>query len=266
MSSIRSVHHTLRPLLTTVADDLARETGVIQRERIFRGRTLEQTLVFGWLEQPDASLSQLATMAARLGVAVSPQALDQRFTPALVTCLNRLLDAVQSEVIAAPPVAMLLLRQFSAVYLLDTTIVQVPATFAATWPGTGGTHGSGQAALKVSTMLDLLSGRLLGPLRYAGRTHDQTAAQTHPPIPCGTLRISDRAYFDLSTMAALDALGSFWILRAKIGTLLKPRHASWVSRPFGEALHARMASSTIATHESLGPWRIPRSIPTHPAS
>jgi Transposase DDE domain len=220
MSSIRSIDRHLRPLLTTVADDLARATGLIQRQRTFSGSTLLQTFLFGWLENPDASLSQLATMAARLGVAVSPQALDQRFTPPFITFLDRLLDQLRPEVVAAPPVAIPLLRQFTAVYLLDTTQVQLPEAWMERWPGCGGRHGSGQAALKLSTMLDLLTGRLLGPLRHAGRVHDQTAAHAHSPLPSGSLRISDRAYFDLVTLQQLDALGSFWILRPRVGTLL----------------------------------------------
>jgi hypothetical protein len=220
MSSIRSIERHLRPLLTTVADDLARETGLIQRQRTFRGSTLLQTFLFGWLENPDASLSQLATMAARLDVPVSPQALDQRFTPTFVTFLDRLLDALRPEVVAAPPVAIPLLRQFSAVYLLDTTQLALPDEAAAVWPGCGGSHGSGQAALKLSTLLDLVSGRLLGPLRHAGRVHDQRAAQDHPGVPSGTLRITDRAYFDLETLRKLDKLDSFWIVRPKIDTIL----------------------------------------------
>ena len=220
MSSIRSIDRHLRPVLTTVADDLARETGLIQRQRTFSGSTLLQTFLFGWLENPDASLSQLATMAARLDVPVSPQALDQRFTPAFVTFLDCLFDQLHSEVVAGPPVAIPLLRQFSAVYLLDTTQLSLPEVWAERWPGTGGSHGSGQAALKLSTPLDLLSGRMLGPLRHAGRVHDQTAAQKHPPLPSGTLRITDRAYFDLETLKGLDKLHSFWIVRPKIGTVL----------------------------------------------
>jgi hypothetical protein len=267
MTSIGTIARELRPLLTTVADQLAQESGVIQRQRTFTGSTLLQTLLFGWLENPDASLSQLTTMAARLDVAVSPQALDQRFTPALVTFLDRLLDQLRPEVVAAPPVAIPLLRQFSAVYLLDATIVPLPDEWAARWPGVGGTNASGQAALKLSTMLDLLSGRLLGPLRQAGRVHDHRAAQAHPAVPTGTLRLSDRAYFDLAALAQLDRLGSYWIMRPKIGTLLYlPDETLMV----GSALAAWLAAQA---HTPLdlpvllgGRQRLPARLIAEPAS
>lgn len=244
MASIRSIDRHLRPLLTTVADDLARETGLIQRQRTFSGSTLLQTFLFGWLENPDATLTQLTTMAARLGVPVSPQALDQRFTSAFITFLDRLLDQLQPEIVAAPPVAIPLLRQFSAVYLLDTTQLALPDRWAERWPGTGGSAGSGQAALKLSTLVDLLTGRLLGPLRHPGRVHDQTAAQDHPPVPTGTLRISDRGYFDLERLKQLDRLGSFWILRPKIGTLLSlPTETLMIGRPLADWLDEQPADT-----------------------
>jgi len=66
-------------LFTSRADWLAYSTGFIRRARAFDGRTFLQTLVFGWLRRPRASLEHLA---GDLGI--SRQALDQRFTPAAV--------------------------------------------------------------------------------------------------------------------------------------------------------------------------------------
>jgi hypothetical protein len=44
--------------------------------------TFNQTLVFGFLANPQATLEELTQTAATLGVEISPQALDQRFTAA----------------------------------------------------------------------------------------------------------------------------------------------------------------------------------------
>jgi len=59
----------------------------------FTPSTLVQTLVFGWLAYPDATVEQLAQIAGRLGVDVSPQAIDQRFTDATATLLQQVLTA-----------------------------------------------------------------------------------------------------------------------------------------------------------------------------
>ena len=83
MSSVTQVSQQLQFILEERADELARETGCIQRERKFSGADLVQTLVFGWQRHPDASLEQLASTAAVADVLVSDTAVDKRFTPAM---------------------------------------------------------------------------------------------------------------------------------------------------------------------------------------
>src|SRR5947199_4482850 len=98
MSTLVQILPALYLLFTVRADYLADSTGFIRRVRGFTGSQFLQTLVFGWLQNPRASLEHLAF---RLGL--SRQALDQRFTPAAVAfCKAVLLEAVQ-KVISAPP-------------------------------------------------------------------------------------------------------------------------------------------------------------------
>ena len=130
MSSIAvaSVATDLHHLFTVEADLLGRTSGCIQRQRQFSGATLIQTLIGGWGADPDASLSGLTRLAASRGVASSPQALDQRFTPALLTFLAHLLSRVLTRVMgAAAPAAVPLLAHFSAVEVLDATTLSLPA-------------------------------------------------------------------------------------------------------------------------------------------
>src|SRR5713101_4356345 len=56
MMSVSQVEHCLKHILEERANVLARETGCIERQRKFSGADLLQTLVFGWLSHPDASL------------------------------------------------------------------------------------------------------------------------------------------------------------------------------------------------------------------
>ena len=81
MCNLTSLAQTLQTLLTTEAEQAARQTGCVRRVRILNGATFVQTLVLGWLHQPDASLDALAEFAADLGADLTPQALDQRLTP-----------------------------------------------------------------------------------------------------------------------------------------------------------------------------------------
>ncbi|HEU5383033.1 MAG TPA: hypothetical protein VFV38_47105 [Ktedonobacteraceae bacterium] len=60
MANVAQVEQALKHILEERANVLARETGCIERQRKFSGSDLLQTLVFGWLSHPDASLQRLA--------------------------------------------------------------------------------------------------------------------------------------------------------------------------------------------------------------
>src|SRR5262249_15052898 len=105
----------MREVLTSSADAAAKTTQFVQRTSRLGGATFSPTLAFGFLGNPQASLEELAQTAATLGVPITPQALDQRFTPAAAACLEQVLRAAITRVIAADPVAIPLLERFAAV-------------------------------------------------------------------------------------------------------------------------------------------------------
>jgi ribosomal protein L34 len=78
MVSVAELTATLQPLFTTVADRAARESGFIQRVRTLTGASFVQSLVFGWLGNPDASLADLTHTAAACDTPLSRQGLAQR--------------------------------------------------------------------------------------------------------------------------------------------------------------------------------------------
>jgi hypothetical protein len=88
MKSVAQVEHCLNHMLEERATILARETGCIKRHRTFSGADLLQTLVFGWLGHPDASLETLASMAAIRQVQVTNTALHKRFTKSCAQFLH----------------------------------------------------------------------------------------------------------------------------------------------------------------------------------
>ncbi len=62
----------------------------VQRSRTAKvtGSIFAQSLVFGWLADPDAGPDSVAQTAAAVGEQITPQALDQRFMPAAAMCLR----------------------------------------------------------------------------------------------------------------------------------------------------------------------------------
>jgi hypothetical protein len=226
MESIDHFIHRFQTLFTLTANRLAHETGVIQRQRKLSGAALIQTLVFGWLNQPGATVTQLTQMAALRGVVVTPQALDQRFTPELGTCLERFFAAAVSELCGGPeaePVAIPLLQRFTGVWILDSTTLSLPTEAAERWPGCGGRPGEGLAAVKVTTQVDLVRGRFAAPELTSGRTPDRATALQHAALPVGSLRLSDLGYFTLAVFRRLDAEQSFFLTRVPVNvTLVTP--------------------------------------------
>lgn len=212
---------TLQDLLTTQARDAAQESGWVRRRRRFDGATLVQTLVLGWLHQPRAPLDALVEVAADLGVEVSPQALDQRFTPAASHCLARLLTLALQRVVAAAPVAVALLERFAGVYLYDSTIRALPAALVGQFPGSGrGADGERPAALKCQVELELSTGALDLQVEPA-RPADVRSELVRRPLPAGALRLADRGYLDLARLADDTAAGVFWVSRLQSGMLVE---------------------------------------------
>lgn len=216
MTTVTKVVQAMQTILTHTADQAAQLTRFVQRRSKLSGAAFVQTLVFGWLANPQASLEELAQTAATRGVRISPQGLEQRFTPAAAQCLREVLQAGLATLIAADPVAIPLLRRFEGVYLVDSSVISLPAALAEVWPGSGGSSGP-RAALKLQVRLELSRGQLELALQ-AGRAHDCTTPWQS--VPAGALRLADLGYFDLGILAQLQAQGSYWLTRVKAGTQL----------------------------------------------
>lgn len=220
MATIPDVARALRAVLTEAADAAAAASGFVRRRSKLTGSGFVRTLVFGWLANPAATLEELSQTSALLGVPVSPQALDQRFTPTAAACLEAVLGVAVGSVIAADPVAVPLLRRFRGVYVQDSTTIGLPGALAEHFPGCGNasTPAAQSAALKLQVRLELTTGALDGPVPHAGRTHDRAAPAVGAPLPPGALRLADLGYFSLDSLGALAADGVFWLARLQVQT------------------------------------------------
>ena len=220
MSTIPQVAHALNVLLNSTADAAARRTNFVQRRSKLTGARFVQSLVFGWLKNPRASLEELTQTTAALGVGITPQGLDQRFGPKAAATLEQVLQAAVTRVIAGQPAAIPLLQRFSSVVLLDSSIVTLPDALAHVWSGTGSRTGQGKAALKIQVRLDLCTGALAGPFLQDGRCHDRTSPLQKDPLPPGSLRLADLGYFSLETLGDLTRQGVFYLSRLQAQTLV----------------------------------------------
>jgi Transposase DDE domain len=222
-TTVADLAATLQAVFTTDADDAAAAAGVVRRRRLLSGATFVQTVTFGWLANPDAALDELAELAADLGSPVSPQALDQRFTPPAVACLSRTLDAALLRLVRACPVAAPVLERFAGVYARDCSTIALPGALAGAWPGCG--HGNPavpSAAVKLHVGVELTGGQLEGLSLQPGRTSDRCCAGTHAPLPEGALLLEDLGFFDVPRLRHYADQGAWVLSRAPTRLLVRP--------------------------------------------
>jgi hypothetical protein len=222
MSSIPQVAAAMQHVLTRRAKELEREIGFVQRSTAqLDGPTFAQTTVFGWMDSPEASYPQLRHVAASLDVAVSTQAVEQRFGAESAALLRELLQEAVGEVLCSETRAPEVLSRFNGVYVQDGTIISLPPELRDEWGGCGGsTSEAGQSSLRVQVRLDLVQGGMQGPWLQAGREAERSGQAHQTPLPQGCLYDVDTGYFTLGEMRAYGKAGCYWLTAAKAGTLL----------------------------------------------
>jgi len=263
-----SVADHLESLFNDVADRLARPTQFVQRASKLGGSEFARTLVFAWLQNPQATLEELAQAATDLGVPISPQGLDQRFGPRAAAFLEGLLHEAVLRVVQADPVAVPVLQRFpGGVCLLDSTSLTLPAAFARAWRGCGVQVDQEGAGIKAQVRLNLTDGTLTGPFLQPACQSDRTYTRHLPPLPEGALQLTDLGYFSVDALDALEDQGVCWLTRIKVttrlhdanGTVRTPaaflaqQSADTIDVPIRLGLHQRLPCRLIA-------WRAPPSL------
>ena len=208
MEILSQVALAMQTVLTETANQLAKETGLIKRQRKLSGASFAQALVFGWLSNPDATLDQLAQTSSAIGVDVTPEAMFQRFTPDASEFLGRLLDVSVEAIIATEPVAIDVLSRFEGVYLLDSSIISLPDQLADIWQGCGGQPKNTAASVKLSACWEMRSGEIQLSLE-SGRTQDKSSSLSTQSLPASALRIADLGYFSLKRLAEMNEEGTY---------------------------------------------------------
>lgn len=218
MRILAKVGGALQRLFGEIAQTAAQESGVIQRARKFNALSLARTFVLGFLQDPKASDEKLAQMAVQCGAAVTPQAIEQRHTPRLVDFLERLFRDATKLVVGSNKALAPILERFTSVTVIDSSTITLPDEMQEKFRGCGGSYGSGAAAMKLQTELDLRSGALTHVEIEQGRSPDAATSRQAARRGKGSLRISDLGYFALAVFATMTAAGEYFLSRLQFGT------------------------------------------------
>jgi hypothetical protein len=213
----------MQHVLTTAAQSADTKLHYTKRpdQAKFSASTLVQTLVLGWLAHPDATVEQLSQSAARVGVDVTAQAIDQRFTLATAALLQQVLSASLQHLIASDGLSIPILQRFTGVRIHDSTTIVLPDALAELWAGCGGSTTTHTAsALKCGVQLDLLTGTLSGLDLADGRASDQRLGVQQAPLPKGSLRLADLGFYDLGVLGSLSAAEVYWLSKLEPTALI----------------------------------------------
>jgi hypothetical protein len=183
------IENALRQVLEHDANTLARETGFVQRQRKLTGSTFAQMMVFGAASNPCPTYTDWTQAAARAGTTLTPQGIEQRFTPQAAHFLYALLQRFVGRVITlCTPAVAPLLQRFAGVYIKDSTVISLPKGLVSLWQGAGGSAGA-TAAVKLQVRWNFGTGQLDGPTLQPARCHDRATPYGRDDLPAGELGV-----------------------------------------------------------------------------
>jgi hypothetical protein len=205
-------------LLETKAHTLSRESGFVQRRSKMTGACFVQTLVLGWLDNPQASLNQLVQVSRELGVTISVPGLQQRFSKQGVVFLQGMVAAALTEFQQSTRLPAAVLRHFRAVNIVDSSLIQLPDELQCYFRGSH--HHNRRAALKLQLSFDYLSGQLNAVEIQAGRSPDQNSLLPEIWAHPDSLTVMDLGFFKKTRFDRIARAGAYFLSRLQLQTAL----------------------------------------------
>ena len=204
MTTITQLSEELQRLLRERADEVAIRTQFVKRKRIVSGSDFVQGLVFGLMNEPNATRRQLHMAYSRNSPQrITAEGFDQRFRVETVRFLQCMVEeALKLRLQIEMGKSFGIMGQFNGVYVLDGTKVWV-----------------NEVQQHLLTRLNLTTGEMIWQ-QTEEKCHENHFALTHAPLPAGALRLADLGFFHLDTFAQLSQDGVHWLTRYKTRTRL----------------------------------------------
>jgi len=230
-------------------EDLSRTTGFVQRRSKMTGAQFMKTLVLGWAANPEASLNELVQRSAQLGVAISEAGLQQRINDQAIEFLRAMFTASVGQFREQIRLPRAVLRQFSQVNIVDSSLVSLPDDLQAEFKGFN-TPGSAASA-KLQLSFDYLTGDFNAIQVEDGRVPDQNC-----PLPLryakpASLTLFDLGYVKFDQLQALNQQDASYITR--LATRIVVYHHMDDQQPFDlvEFLHRQPDHGEIEVYIGL---------------
>jgi len=209
------IEQALESLFHEMAERWAISVGFVQRRSKITGSAFAQMLVFGFLNQPEATYTDLQQTLQLQGVQASPQAIEERMTPQAASLMRHLLEEMVAMVVhGEQECEMPILSSFNGVYLQDGSVLTLPEELQKEWQGSR--HVGAEAGMRVQLRINWSNGQVTGPWLQDARASENRgqASIEETALPPGALYVTDNGYLILKRMRTLDEQGIFWLTPA----------------------------------------------------
>ena len=113
MNTIAHIAKAMQAVLTIQADRWGWKVGFVQRTGKLSGGGFAQILVLGFMAHPQATYEDLSQSAPLVGLSISPQGLEQRFSLEAVELMEQVLNDAVAQVIPSPSATLPILQRFA---------------------------------------------------------------------------------------------------------------------------------------------------------
>jgi hypothetical protein len=201
----------VQEILTTISKGAEQTSGFVERRSKMDGVVFIQTWVLGCMKKAGISLNELAQVSTKLGVPISAPGLDQRIDAEAVSMLQKVFQESLQQMAGQQRLEIGLLERFRAVYISDSTQMELPPALSDCFPGSGGK--ASPAGLKIQVLYDFLQSTFQAITLGPGNQPDQKCDLHLTHTQANALHLFDLGYFNLQTLAALDQRGAYFITR-----------------------------------------------------
>ena len=195
------------------ADKISKQVKFTQRKdkAKLKARSFLKVLILGCLSQRSISLEQMCQLFKEEGIKISKQGLHQRFNTKALSLVKGIYEEAIEIFKTEQQAVIELLKHFSGVNILDSSVIGLPAGMKESYRGCGGTGI--ESALKIQTLFDYINGQVKDITITEGYKNDQSFKEHLDKIEKGALYLQDLGYFDKSSFSKIHQQGAYFISR-----------------------------------------------------
>lgn len=200
------------------ATHLGKIVKFVKRESKLTASGFTESLIIGCLSSRDVSLESMTQLLKKRGVKITTQGMHQRFNKEATALMKSLFSEGMQQFKSEKSAVIDLLKSFSSVELLDSSVISLPKALKDVYRGFGG--AASEAGLKIQVLFDYISGQISDAEITEARKNDQCFEKHLNNIKNGALYLQDLGYFKIESFIHINKAGGYFVSRYLIKTAI----------------------------------------------